>query len=92
MISDGSCLEFAVWYKKQCIASQNVDFETTKTEPKEKDHVDTDVPMEDPPEVFSDAPTVINIADSDDEYVDRTPKRRRGGNSRRERSMTLRKK
>ncbi|RBR15103.1 uncharacterized protein FIESC28_07419 [Fusarium coffeatum] len=92
MISDGSCLEFAVWYKNQCIASQNVDFETTKTEPKEKDQVDTDVPMEDPPEVFSDAPTVINIADSDDEYVDRTPKRRRGGNSRRERSMTLRKK
>jgi len=92
MISDGSCLEFAVWYKNQCLASQNVDFETTKTGTKETNHIDNDVPMEDPPEVWSDAPPVIDIADSDDEYVDRTPKRRRGENSRRERSMTLRRK
>ena len=92
MISDGSCLEFAVWYNNQCLASQNVDFEATKTEPKETNRINADVPMEDPPEVLSDAPPVIDIADSDDEYVDRTPKRRRGGNNRRGRYMKRRRK
>jgi hypothetical protein len=89
MISDGSCLEFAVWYKNQCLASQNVDFETTKAETKENNRGNNDVSMEDPPEVWSDVPPVIEKDDGDGEYVDRTPKRRRG-NCRRERSMTLR--
>lgn len=72
MISDGSSLEFAVWHKGQCLASQAVGFES---EEKEEAHEDAgDVQMQDQPDAASDLHSVIEEIiqdnDTDEDYVD----------------------
>jgi hypothetical protein len=72
MISDGSCLEFAIWYNDQCLASQHVDFESTQMEREEPTNGgdNDDVQMSEPQETASELYPVIELDDSDDEYVD----------------------
>ncbi|RGP70175.1 heat shock 70 kda 12b [Fusarium longipes] len=71
MISDGSSLEFTVWYRDQCLASQSVDFESAQMEKEEatNDGGDSNAQMRDTHDAAVDLPTVIEIDDTDDEYV-----------------------
>ncbi|EKJ75667.1 hypothetical protein FPSE_04168 [Fusarium pseudograminearum CS3096] len=69
MISDGSSLEFAIWFKEQCLASQYVEFESTQMQKEEATDGggEADAEMMEPEESVS----VIEVEDdTDDEYMD----------------------
>ncbi|QPC64689.1 hypothetical protein HYE67_006920 [Fusarium culmorum] len=69
MISDGSSLEFAIWFKEQCLASQYVEFESTQMQKEEATDSggEADAEMMEPEESVS----VIEVEDdTDDEYMD----------------------